>query len=59
MEEKDYYGAKYGIKARNSWRILRGNIGTLPNERTGKGKEKIDKWKVLATREVDVNMLCE
>jgi len=36
-----------------------GNIGTLPNERTGEGQMKLDKWKHLATQECDLNILME
>ena len=43
----------------NCWRFLVGNIGTLPNEHTGYGKIKIDKWKNLATKNIDLNIISE
>ena len=46
-------------KKNNNWRILIGNIGTLPSEDSGYGKIKIDKWKQLATKNCDINILSE
>ena len=53
------YGAQMGEKHLDSWRFLIGNIGTLPNEQTGHGKLKVDKWKNLATQNIDLNVISE
>jgi len=46
-------------KQADNWRIIIGNIGTLPNEAPGYGKIKIDQWKQLATNNCDINILSE
>ena len=58
-DEDRIYGARMGDKHSDSWRIMVGNLGTLPNERTGHGKIKIDKWKNLVTQNIDLNIISE